>query len=195
MKASPLTTHSCSKDGCIVAFIGHMVDESDRIPARFPLTKLNAVGESIAERLRLLNVREGFSSAARGSDILFIEQLLDMKKHIHVFLPFPRQDFVITSVGFGWEERFYGLIKSPLVDVTELLANVPAKEQQAKAFDHCNIELQKATVRAAKQIGAIPILLTVWNGNPSGEKGGTADAVREWQKAGHPVEIIDISSL
>jgi hypothetical protein len=180
----------------VVAFTGHMVDEPGRIPPRFPGSKVNAVGQAIADRLRSLkNIEEGFCSSARGSDILFAEEMLKLIRPIHVFLPFPRADFAKTSVGFGWDQRFSNVIRNPLVDVTELSDHIPPEEQQPEAFDRCNRQIEEATILAAARIGGAPLLLTVWDGDRRQERGGTADALREWQNAGHPVEIIDISSL
>jgi hypothetical protein len=178
----------------VVAFTGHMVDEPGRIPARFPASKVESVGQAIADRLRSLNrIQEGFCSSARGSDILFAEEMLKLIRPIHLILPFPRADFAKTSVSFGWDQRFCDVIKNPLVDVTELSDQIPPPEQQAGAFEHCNRHIQEATILAATRIGGAPLLLTVWDGDRRREKGGTSDAVREWQNAGHPVEIIDIS--
>jgi hypothetical protein len=50
--------------------------------------KWRRCAEKIAERLNLLNVRYGFSSAARGSDILFIEELTKIGALSMMFLPF-----------------------------------------------------------------------------------------------------------
>jgi hypothetical protein len=71
----------------IAAFAGHMVDAPGRV-IPLPSGKVEAVRREIAERLNLLNVRYGFSSAARGSDILFIEELTKIGALSMMFLPF-----------------------------------------------------------------------------------------------------------
>lgn len=179
----------------IVAFTGHMVDAPDRTPARFPASKVDWVRHAIAERLRAFNVKEGFSSAARGSDILFIEEMLSLNAHVHVFLPFPRADFARTSVGLGWNERFYRVLGDLRVETTDLLSQAPHADQQADAFRRCNAEIQNATIAAARRAGATPMLLAVWNGVTDQERGGTFDAIEVWRRQGLQEELIDVSKL
>jgi hypothetical protein len=179
----------------VAAFTGHMVDSPGRTPPRFPPTKVEAVRVTIAEQLERLNVRYGFSSAARGSDLLFLEELLMRNGEAHVFLPFPKEDFARTSVGYGWDDRYYKLLHNNLLEITVLYDRLPSEEHQSAAYDRCNAEIQKAALACAQRTGTMPVLLTVWNGNPGDGRGGTADAVHAWKRHGHEVVVIDISKL
>jgi hypothetical protein len=156
---------------------------------------VETVRKSVAEQLQRLNIKYGFSSAARGSDILFVEELLKCGGHARVFLPFPKDDFARTSVGYGWDDTYYRLLSDPLVQVTVLSKKVPLERDQAAAYDSCNAEIQKAAIACAQRVNSKPILLTVWNGNPGDGQGGTTDAVRTWRQHGYEVVLIDISKL
>lgn len=179
----------------VAAFTGHMVDSPGRTPPRFPAIKIEAVRAAIAEQLEWLNIRYGLSSAARGSDLLFLEELLKRNGKAHVFLPFPKEHFARTSVGYGWDDRYYQVLQDIRVEFTVLSDQLPPEEQQSAAYDRCNAEIQKVAIACANRTGARPVLLTVWNGNPGDGRGGTADAVQAWKKQGYEVVVIDISKL
>lgn len=179
----------------IAAFTGHMVDAPGRKTPRFPESKVQTVREEIAKCLGELNIRYGFSSAARGADILFIEELLKRGGMAHVYLPFPKDAFARTSVGYGWDPRYYRILKDPRVRVVELANILPRPDQQADAYDHCNLRIQEEATGFAQTQAAEPILLAVWNGNPGDERGGTADAVKAWERHGYQIIVINLADL
>jgi len=181
--------------GRIAAFTGHMVDAPGRTTPRFPERKVEPVRRAIAHQLDALDVRYGASSGARGSDILFLEELLKRGGTAHVFLPFPKEDFARTSVGYGWDDRYWALFRHPRVHIVELAPALPPEGDQDAAYDFCNQRIQHEAIRQAKQAGTTPVLLSVWNGNPGDGRGGTADAVRAWRKHGYELVVIDISKL
>jgi tetratricopeptide (TPR) repeat protein len=177
----------------IAAFAGHMVDAPGRAIPRFPSGKIEAVRHALAERLRSLKIGYGFCSAARGSDILFIEELKKTGSRPKVFLPFPREHFKKTSVGDGWNERFDAALNGLVV--VELSQSVPGQDRRPEAYAACNRAIRQDAIAKATSLDEQPILLAVYNGNPGDGTGGTADAVREWRHTHHQIEIIDISQL
>ncbi len=179
----------------IAAFTGHMVDVPGRKPERFPERKVWLVQEAIRDKLRLHNIGYGFCSAARGSDVLFLEELLARDGHAEVFLPFPVDDFARTSVGFGWDGRYKTVLHDDRVTLKILAETLPPEDKQPEAYELCNATIHKAAIEKAKSLGEKPILLTVWNGKPGDGKGGTADSVRAWEQRGYQVVPIDISRL
>jgi hypothetical protein len=176
----------------VAAFTGHMVDAPDRASPRFPVTKVEAVRKAVAEQLERLNIKYGFSSAARGSDLLFIEELLRANGRARVFLPFPKEYFARTSVGFGWDDRYYQVLRDNRVEVTVLSDHLLLGADESAAYDRCNAEIQEAAIAYAQKTGSKPVLLTVWNGNPGEGRGGTADAVQAWKQRGYEVTMINI---
>jgi hypothetical protein len=177
----------------VAAFTGHMVDAPGRPTPRFPQDKVGDVRNAIAEQLKKHEIGYGFSSAARGSDLLFIEELKKIGGCARVFLPFPREQFKLTSVGYGWDGRFDKALKD--VEVIELSADVPPEDKQPEAYAACNTKIIEEAIAKAKMLDEQPILITVWNGNLGDGAGGTADAVRAWRDEGYTVEQIDLSKL
>src|SRR5262249_5567570 len=94
----------------IIVFSGHMIDQPGRIVPRFPEELESVVHESILERLRRFPAVVGYSAAACGSAILFIESVLECGGAPHVVLPFEREEFCRASVdvvpGSPWRARF-----------------------------------------------------------------------------------------
>ncbi|HEX2229000.1 MAG TPA: TRAFs-binding domain-containing protein [Candidatus Binatia bacterium] len=177
----------------VAAFTGHMVDAPGRPTPRFPQEKVGIVRNAIAERLKKHQIGYGFSSAARGSDLVFIEELKKTGGCSRVFLPFPREQFKLTSVGYGWDGRFDKALRD--VEVIELSSEVPPEDKQPDAYSACNAKIIEEAIAKAKLLDEQPILITVWNGNPGDGVGGTADAVHAWRDEGYTVEQIDISKL
>jgi len=176
----------------IAAFTGHMLDAPGRNPERFPEKKAPLVQEAIRNKLRIHNIGYGFCSAARGSDVLFIEELLARDGHATVFLPFPIDDFARTSVGFGWNGRYKAVLHDDRVTLKILAESLPHEDRQSEAYELCNATIQKAAIEKAQSLGEKPLLLAVWDGKPGDGKGGTADAVQAWRQRGYEVVLIDI---
>ena len=82
----------------VVVCVGHMIDRPGRSRARFPPELEPAVRGAIRERLSALDGRIGFSSAACGADILFLETVLELGGDVHVVLPYDQEMFVRDSV-------------------------------------------------------------------------------------------------
>jgi hypothetical protein len=179
--------------GVVAAFTGHMVDAPDRPTPRFPMEKVEAVRKAIAEQLRKRKVGYGFSSAARGSDLLFLEELAKIGGRARVYLPFPREAFKKTSVGYGWDDRFDRALSAH--EVVELSAEVPPEDRQPEAYADCNRQIFEQAIAKAKLLDEKPVLITVWNGDLGDGAGGTGDAISDWKNEGHEAVIIDISKL
>ena len=92
----------------IAVFAGHMIDHN-RSTARFPEEISEQIKFAISNELRIKKIRIGYSSLACGSDILFVEALLELGGEANIYIPFNRDDFLKTSVEFAgehWLERF-----------------------------------------------------------------------------------------
>ena len=90
----------------VLAFAGHMVDEDGRPMARFPKGKVTAVRLAIRDMLKKLGFVQGFSTAAKGSDILFLEEMVKRNVKPLVVMPFPEKDYRAISMGEEWGQKF-----------------------------------------------------------------------------------------
>lgn len=182
--------------GGVACFTGHRVDDVGRQLPRFPRERVGSVAARIKNALDEANVHFGFSSAAGGADIIFIEQLLARGGEPTVFLPFPAKDFADTSVGKDWLGRFYAVLaKIPAgkIHVLELAKPVDPELENA-AYARCNARIQTAAVKAGRIYDETPVLIAVLRRSEEEEEkvGGTADAVRHWdEQLSGPIVQID----
>ncbi|HTG43647.1 MAG TPA: TRAFs-binding domain-containing protein, partial [Verrucomicrobiae bacterium] len=72
----PDTFDSCFPIPKLVVFSGHMIDAPDRRTPRFPAEKEGEIKALLEKQLAAMNAGIGFSSAASGSDILFLEAMI-----------------------------------------------------------------------------------------------------------------------
>jgi len=180
----------------VLAYCGHMVDVDGRASSRFPSDKIGAVRRAIQERLEQYGALHGFGQAARGSDLIFLQELLKRDLTASIVLPFQKEDFLETSVGDGWRERFEEVFANPLVTVRPpLQSSRPSVAELPQAFGRANRQVQKLATEYAERLDEKVIVVAVWDGKPGDGPGGTADVVRLWQDEGYAVDVIDISTL
>jgi class 3 adenylate cyclase/tetratricopeptide (TPR) repeat protein len=180
----------------VVVFSGHRVDQPDRLVPRFPAQLQAAVKQEIRKRLDQLNAQFGYSSAANGSDILFLEAMLDREAEIHVVLPFERDQFMreIMEVADGnsWAAR-YERVLSEAVEVQE--ASKRSQMCGKVSYEFANLMLHGLASVHAQQLETKLKPLAVWDGKPGDGPDGTAGTIEQWQKAGLQVEIVDLATL
>ena len=178
----------------LVVFSGHMIDAPDRRVPRFPLSKEGEIKALLERQLAAMNAGIGFSSAASGSDILFLEAMLSRGGVIHLVLPWPAEEFVKTSVAIagdgGWEERFH--------KVLDQAASIRVLGQlympgSATGFEYCNLAMNGLARIFARSLDLDITPLAVWDGY-SGAPGGTGSFVRYWRNRGTPVKVVPIAT-
>jgi hypothetical protein len=178
----------------VLAYMGHMVDADGRPTPRFPQEKVGRVRQAIQKRLSILGPLHGFGTAARGSDILFLEMLLARDYGATVVLPFPAAEFLAVSGGGRWNERFQKIPSNPRVETQRLKSARPPDTDLPSAFDDANREVQRRAIEYAKGLDEMPVVIAVWDGKPGDGPVGTADAVALWRDDGYEVEVIDIAA-
>jgi class 3 adenylate cyclase/tetratricopeptide (TPR) repeat protein len=178
----------------LVVFSGHMIDAPDRRVPRFPLAKEGEIRALLEKQLAAMNAGIGFSSAASGSDILFLEAMLSRGGVIHLVLPWPAEEFVKTSVAIagegGWVERFH--------KVLDQAASIRVLGQlympgSATGFEYCNLAMNGLARIFARSLDLDITPLAVWDGY-SGAPGGTGSFVRYWRNRGTPVKVVPIAT-
>jgi class 3 adenylate cyclase len=171
----------------VVLFSGHMIDQEGRTKERFPLRLEPDVYAAIRRWLEENNGLVGFSSAACGADILFLEALHELGGEAHVVLPCDVDEFLVESVeipGAGeWRERF----ERQLANSRLVLASASRPLSPGLGFDYANQLIQGLGMLRARELQTGLLALAVWDGQPGDGPGGTAGAVRQWQE--HGVEV------
>jgi class 3 adenylate cyclase/tetratricopeptide (TPR) repeat protein len=176
----------------VVLFSGHMIDQPDRPQPRFPPELEPAVYATIRDWLAANNGLIGFSSAARGADILFLEAIQALGGETHVVLPYHQDDFVKDSVEIDgaehWRERFERQLSSSRV----VYASSSRLLDGGLAFDYANHIVHGLGMVRARELETNLVALAVWDGQVGDGRGGTASAVQQWQQYGIPVQRVRI---
>jgi predicted nucleotide-binding protein len=186
--------------GGVAWFTGHRVDEPGRQPPRFPRDRVESVAGRIRSELDKRNIHFGFSSAAGGADLLFIEQLLARGGEPTIFLPFPKEEFLETSVGEDWRLRFGAALARVLpCNVHVLLDKKPAtRKAEDEAYAACNQAIQNAALEAARIYDEPAVLIAVLASTEARAvalKGGAADTVRAWKEQFPDSQVVVIDPV
>lgn len=166
----------------IISFAGHMLDQPNRNPPRFPTYLEPAVKQALHQTIDNINPQQGFASAACGADILFHEVM--QEKHIKttIILPFPVEIFVKTSVNIHasiqWQDRFNNVLKNAKEII--VLADT-VHEKTGADYELASLVLDGLAKLAAKKVQGVVTPLVVWDGYSGDGTGGTAWLVKQWQ--------------
>ncbi len=181
---------------CVILFAGHMIDRPDRPSPRFPSELEPFVAKEIHNKINKLKPGFGFSSAACGSDLLYIEAMLDIEAKVSVALPYEREQFIRDSVDFvpgsDWRARF----ESVLARVARvIIVSTQRLDVGGVSYDFCNDMLLGLAAIHARQLDTPLVPLAVWDGTPGDGPGGAASAVQNWQNLGYEPEIVELAKI
>jgi hypothetical protein len=179
----------------VIIFSGHMVDAPGREVPRFPAQYVEAVEEQIRLTLDSLDAQIGISSAACGSDLLFIEAMLARDADIQVVLPWRKEEFKQTSVLIGgqvWERRFDRALEEA-TSVTYL------SQQGAPSgnlgYVYCNNCMNGMALFRSDKLASDVRPMAVWDGRRGDGLGGTSSFVDFWTSRGHAVDVVDLEKI
>jgi class 3 adenylate cyclase/tetratricopeptide (TPR) repeat protein len=180
----------------VAVFAGHMVDQPGRDRPRFPPSMVKKARKEMAHRLEQLDVRIGFSSAACGGDILFLEEMIRRGGEINVILPFEKEAFCKTSVdiipGMAWKRRFNRVLKQAKSVVT---ASDHRFSGNNVAYQYTNLLQHGMAILRARMLDTEVVPLALWDGQPGDGPWGTASFVEHWRSKGLEPDIIDVADL
>ncbi len=180
----------------VVVFSGHMIDQRSRPSPRFPPELESNVYHAIRDRLQKLDARLGYACAACGSDILFLEAILELNGEAHIVLPYDQELFIKDAVdiipGSNWLNRFDRVTQKATKVI--VASKRPLREGNVLG-EYTNRLLHGLAKMRAEQLDTELVPLAVWNGKPSNDPAGTASAIKHWQQWGYEVEVIDLESI
>ncbi len=178
----------------VLAFTGHMLDAPTRRRPRFPVVSVPRVKEQIERLLHRLQASIGYSSAACGSDVLFLECLQARGGESNVILPFDREDFYQTSVDFAGEEWMHRADRALARAYQVSQANRGRYGGDDLLFAYANTIIMGQAILRSQLLETEPHLIAVWDGNRNGTVGGTSEFVEIWESLGFPLTAIDSRS-
>lgn len=182
----------------VVVFSGHMIDRADRPQARFPASKAASAKERIQAQLDLWQISASdrvISSAACGSDILFLECCLDRQITPQVLLASPKEDFIQSSVAFAgpeWIRRF----EQVCARSTVCILGQAFADQGLNVYARTNLWIVQKAENWIASSNAEGFALLVWNGvrrdqNP----GGTAHFAQSVKENHWQISIINPETI
>jgi len=178
----------------IVIFAGQPVDPNDSKEVFFPPHIEHQVSNAISNKLDQINAEIGYCSAACGSDLIFIEAMLDRGAEVNIILPFAEEDFINARVryaGSKWERRFKNALKlassvtwstkDPYLDDDELIR-------------YNNLLIEGGARLRAESLFTIPQLMVVMDYLAPALAGSAADFMDQWADIGS-LHMIDLDEL
>jgi len=178
---------------------GHMTDAHGRKRKRFPESNVPDVRMRMREVLARERIAIGYASAARGADLLFLDELLTDQTpgaKAHILLPFPAPAFRKESVvgaSTAWTRLFDRVTRHARAQLSTMLPEMPEdRGERNQTYLRCHEMLCKQALEAARDWDAEVVLVAVWNRASGDAPGGTADAVSAAQVLGiKRIEILN----
>ena len=175
-------------------FAGQALDSPGTRSPLFPGEAEHRVADAIRERLEHLDIEIGYCGASAGSDLLFIEAMLDRGAEVHVFLPFALEDFIahrVAYAGGSWERRFRNAMKL-ITSVTYATEEPYLGHDVLLRYNNTLIEgvaRVQSTMRRTQ-----PDLIVVWDPEADTGPGSAADFMDAWPDITR-LHLIDLDEL
>lgn len=184
----------CFPAPSVVVFSGHMIDLPGRAAPRFPPWLARRVKQALRRHLRPLQPLIGYSSAACGADLLFLEVVLALGGSVRIVLPYNEDEFEHDSVDVrkegAWKRRYHAVLRHRSARVSTVSTHRVGT--MAVSYDYANQVLLGLARDQARQLDAPLLPLAVWDGRPGHGPGGTASAVAQWVAHDLPFDWLDL---
>ena len=178
----------------VIAFSGHMIDQPGRRNPRFTESMVDEVADRIRAHIQGYRQAIGFSQAACGADILFLEAMQQAGMQTNVFLPFASVDYLSTSVAFAgvdWTRRHHQALRAA-TRVTLITEERYLGDDIL--FEHVADVIQGMAFLRASELATTPRMLTVEARGSNLMIGGTASTSSRWSEQGWISERIELNS-
>lgn len=177
----------------IVVFTGLAFDRPGA-PLRCPASLEAPLRDAIRAKLDDLDAEIGYASASCGSDLLFVDAMLERGGETNIVLPFDRDDFIAERVAYGgasWVRRFE-IVEKLAASISYATRGPYLGDEDLYRFG--NQALQGAAAMRGRQYDVSPDLVTVWDLTPGTETGDVADFIDRWADM-RRLHIIDVDDI
>lgn len=174
----------------IALFSGHRIDAPNRPTPRFPSDRIETCQQALGDFIAAEHIDVGYSSAANGGDLIFIDELLKRHRGAHIILPFAEEQFRNTTLAVGgegedqWTDRFDRLVSGEREGA--VLWHASQSTVDAAGMDpyyaHTNRVILGMGRLKAKELDGELVALAVMEPSEDRSIGGTYAAVSEWRK-------------
>jgi hypothetical protein len=171
----------------VVVFAGEAPAANDDAGLR----AVDSIFAGIRARLDAVGAGFGYSAAAAGAEILFLEAMQARGGRTSVVLPCPREEFVrlaVAPAGGDWAARFERALTGSheVIEASRSLASPVAAEYGA-------LLLIGLAGMQAQILDSDLVPLVAWDGRD--RPGSPAALVRLWQWKGHEVQFVGTAGL
>lgn len=192
--AVPAALRTLLRPPSAVVFAGQALDRPGCSEPSFPPWLEAEMARAIGAELDALGVEIGFSSAAAGAELLFVEAMLDRGAEYHLFLPFNMEDFIryrVAYAGGNWERRFHNACK--LAASITFATEEPYLGHASLLRFNSHLIQGMARARSAHSLSE-PHLLVVWDYAAESGPGSVSDFIDNWSDSSR-VRLIDLDDL
>ncbi len=192
--AIPQELFDCLRLPVVVVFSGQPLDPPGQSQAIFPAHLEDTVKREIRRRLDELDAEIGYCSAASGSDLLFVEAMLERGGEVHLYLPCSVDDFVAARVAYAgkqWEQRFHTALK---LAATVNFATGESYLGHDILFRFNNQIIDGMARLRSELLGTNPHLMLVWDYTVESRAGTAADFMDHWADIAR-LRLIDLDDI
>jgi len=174
----------------VLVFCGHRLDARQAGSQRFPAAWERSARRQIRAHIEQQSPGFGYCSAMCGSDILFIEEMLDYGAEVHIYLPFAAARFAeeyIVYAGSDWLERFHAALARADSVTTVGEWDIGLND---RTHEFCSLYAFGAALLQHRSTRCELQGLAVWDGADN-EDSGTAAVIDMWRRSGLQWETIE----
>lgn len=175
----------------VAVFTGHLIDQPGR-PIRFAHSQIEPVQRELSTILRETKIGFGFSAAACGGDLLFLNALELIAGESHIVLALPKDAFIKASVDVtserDWCEDFQRAIDYA---THRTVVNDFSRVATPEHFEYANQVMTGLAILRAKTLETEVVPIAVWNEEPARGPGGTGSVVELWKRLGLTPRIVN----
>ena len=169
----------------IIVFTGHPLLPEGEVDCRFPVHLETELKVRIANQLNQLDADIGIASAAAGSDILFLEAMLERGGEIDVILPYAVEHFVQTSVDVDrnseWKNRFERILNRA---GRVIMANDYPAQDNRVLLEFTSLIVDGTAILRAQEYDNPLVALAIRDGQEHRHLGKPPDMISRWKNTG-----------
>jgi hypothetical protein len=178
----------------VIALAGRRIDAPDAETARFPLRNVPRVEQQLGELFARETATALVSSAACGADLVALTVAGRLRLRRRVVLPFSADTFKTTSVTDrpGDWGPVYDRLMADLSSQSDVVT-LPGLDGSAGAYLATNHAILDEAIALARQTGAEPRAVIVWEGASRGSDDTTAAFAEEARERG--VRLLEVRTV
>ena len=152
----------------VAIFSGHLIDRRNAEKARFPESRIEFVRQRLQTYFEEANIGFGYASAARGGDLLFLDELEQSNGKTYVVLPVAEKPFVDTSVAIDSQTDWTPLFATAMAGASQVIVlDRLTNAAEPLHFEYANRVMTGLAILHARSLGTRVKPIAVWDRKPA----------------------------